>query len=791
MPLHRCMMKIISNRWLPPFIWLATIALALLYLASNLNVISDISQFMPRFKDGEHRLSLVMAELEHGQTGRILFMRLRSPSSENTAELSKLLRQRLLETKLFDTVDNGEFSIDIEDFKQLYKYRYLINSQLEAEDFSETSIRNQLHERITELRGGMGVLLKHTLPSDPINGFIGYLQAARFSDEPNKQYGVWFSSDSEWALLIATISQEGFNIDKQEEAIGFIQNAFDELRGAGDAYLEISGPGSFAVKARHSIQKTLKVLSVVASILIVALLFIAYRSLTLVVLAGLPIISAILFSMAMANMIYGYVHGITLAFGITLLGICIDYPVHLFSHLREDWAVDFSLNQIMPTMLLGFATTGLGYMVLMFSGFQGLEQLAIFAVTGLASALAVTRWVLPSLLKNTMASENLRFLRCDSFVGHAGSRYTLLALLAFAAVLMVWNAFIDGNIWQKDISSLSPVPTKDRLLDREIRRDLKAAEVNHVFIQVNDDVQQILQNTERLASELQALVDEGLVDQVLAPTNLLPSEKHQRDNQQMLPSREELESIVRRAVDGTPFKQEIFGQFIEDVVQQRQLETLTPEDIYKTPVGRLIGSDLFQRSGTWISIIRLSGVKDEGELVAWLHNHPELARDYLNLRQHTSELLGSYADNVVHWLITGLFVMFVVLLIRMRSIASAIRVMLAPVLAILISIGLNIWFCGEVNLFHLMSVLMIIGLGIDYSLFINRRSSDAADKYNSCHGVLISACSTLLAFGVLILSDVAVLMAIGQTVAIGVIASLLLALVLADPKKATSASDTT
>ena len=82
-----------------------------------------------------------------------------------------------------------------------------------------------------------------------------------------------------------------------------------------------------------------------------------------------------------------------------------------------------------------------------------------------------------------------------------------------------------------------------------------------------------------------------------------------------------------------------------------------------------------------------------------------------------------------------------------------------------------------------MSVLLIIGLGIDYSLFINRRSSDTADNYNSCHGVLISAFSTLLAFGVLILSDVPVLMAIGQTVSIGVIASLVLAMLLADPKK--------
>ena len=724
-----------------------------------------------------------MAELEQGQTGRVLFMRVHSSSSENSAHLSKLLKQRLLESKLFDTVDNGEFNIKIEDFQHLFQYRYLINTQLTPEVFSVDNIHNELRERVTELRAGMGVLLKNTLPADPVNGFIDYLQAARFTGRQEKKFGVWFSSDSEWALLVATISQEGFNIDKQEEAIAFINEAFEDLTGDGNANLDVSGPGSFAVKARYSMQETLRSLSIVAGILIVALLFLAYRSLVLVVLAGMPIISAIVVAIAITNMSYGYIHGITLAFGITLLGVCIDYPVHLFSHLRKDWSVKYTLRQIMPTMLLGLVTTSLGYMVLMLSGFEGLEQLAIFAVTGLVTALAITRWILPALMKNTMATGSVRFHLCDGFIGHTGLRYIVLAVIAGGVILIALNASKDGRIWQKDISALSPVPAKDRLLDREIRQQLNAADVNHVFILVSEDVQDLLEKTETLESSLQGLVDEGLVSHVLAPTNLLPSEKRQLYNQRMLPSREDLEIIVSRAVDGTPFTEEVFKIFIDDVDKQSKLEALTPDDIFKTPVGRLIGSDLFQRSGLWVSIIRLSGVTNEAELMTWLKNHPNVAHDYLNLRQHTSELLASYANNIVHWLIIGMCVMLVVLLLHLRSLISAVRVMLAPILAVLISIGLNIFFYGGVNLFHLMSVLLIIGLGIDYSLFINRQSSDTADKYNSCHGVFISAFSTLLAFGVLMLSDVPVLMAIGQTVAIGVIASLLLAILLADPKK--------
>ena len=215
----------------------------------------------------------------------------------------------MLESGLFDTVENGEYSTNLDDFQPLFEYRYLINTHLGPEAFSEAGIRQALLERVVELRSGMGLLLKQTLAADPINGFADYLQAARLAAGPEKHLGVWFSPDRERALLVATIGQEGFDIDKQEDAVGFIRIEFADLATTGDASLEITGPGSFAVSARSGIQQTLRVLSVVAAILIVELLLVVYRSFTLVLLAGVPIVSAILVSIAVTNLAYGFVHG--------------------------------------------------------------------------------------------------------------------------------------------------------------------------------------------------------------------------------------------------------------------------------------------------------------------------------------------------------------------------------------------------------------------------------------------------------------------------------------------------
>jgi predicted exporter len=85
----------------------------------------------------------------------------------------------------------------------------------------------------------------------------------------------------------------------------------------------------------------------------------------------------------------------------------------------------------------------------------------------------------------------------------------------------------------------------------------------------------------------------------------------------------------------------------------------------------------------------------------------------------------------------------------------------------------------QLNLFHLLSILLIVGVGVDYSLFFNRTAKDRQEWEKNSHGVMVGASSTLVAFGVLIFSEIPVMVAIGQTVAIGVCACFILALLFA------------
>ena len=110
------------------------------------------------------------------------------------------------------------------------------------------------------------------------------------------------------------------------------------------------------------------------------------------VLAGL-----FLAGLAAVSLVFEDVHGITLAFGFTMLGIAIDYPLHLFSHARNVPGRT-AIQRIWPTLRLGVTSTAIAYLALLFSGSQGLAQLGTFTVTGVIFALLVTRTWLPRFL---------------------------------------------------------------------------------------------------------------------------------------------------------------------------------------------------------------------------------------------------------------------------------------------------------------------------------------------------------------------------------------------------------
>jgi predicted exporter len=97
---------------------------------------------------------------------------------------------------------------------------------------------------------------------------------------------------------------------------------------------------------------------------------------------------------------------------------------------------------------------------------------------------------------------------------------------------------------------------------------------------------------------------------------------------------------------------------------------------------------------------------------------------------------------------------------------------LTTVLVLAVLRGLGI----ELNLFHLVALILAAGLGLDYALFFDHAGDDRAEQLRTLHAIIVCSLTTLLVFSLLALSSIPVLRAIGSTVALGVLFNFALAL---------------
>ena len=757
------------------FIWIVLLVSSLIYLFTSLRVVSDITQFMPdNHKD--KNVQLLLSELQQGNTARLLILRINGNDTKELAKVSRQLKSKLEKNNKFGLIHNGQQKINSKEFisgqyKKLYEYRYLLASN---KSFTEAALSDSLNKRLSELRTGINVF-KNSLSSDPQNQFADYLWKLTERGNNTHYLGVWFNKDKTAALLLVELKLTNFNIDEQQLAIENIHTEFNSLSNNKDLHLDVTGAANMAVKTRAAIQSTSKWLSSIALLLMSLLFWWAYRSLRLFFIAMLPLVSAVIAALTVTNIIFHQVHGIIIAFGITLLGVCLDYPVHLFSHHTSSKKPQQTILSIWPTLRLGVITTALAYLAMLGTGFSGLSQLSIFAISGLIVSLVVTRWIVPSWLHFNFNKPKHQYLTYLSQINFSLNKKLLIGnSIFFLCILIIANNH--DNVWSKNITDLSPIPEELKKLDKELRNSIGAPDVNHVFLLKDKDSELLLQRTEELKNKLHPLIKDNIVSNIYSAIDFIPSQKRQLFYQKQLPNTSDLKGNLQSALTKLPFKKEFFNPFINDIEKSKNLTPLDLSDVLNTPLGQHLQQDLFFKNNEWVSIIRLTGVKSEAVLLNWLANNLEVQNYYLNLRQATSSLMSDYQQTALYRLLLGSLIIGLILL-TVRSKFRAGIILLPIILAVLLSVSIQVMLGTQLTLFHILALLLIVGIGLDYSLFFDRSWTTTEDYQHRLHGIFVSASSTLITFGILGFSAVPVLSALGQTVTFGVLGCFVLTLV--------------
>jgi predicted exporter len=773
--------------WRALLIWLAAMGLGLILLW-NTRFSADVSFFLPSKPTPEQQV--MVDQLREGAVSRLLMLSISGGDADQRADASRALRAALAGNDTLATVQNGEAEAMDAARDFLLDHRYQLSNAVTPERFSVEGLRSAVNNSVDMLSSSVGLLFKPYLARDPTGELIELVSGLNAGVQPNEREGVWASRDGERAMMIVQTHALGSDTDGQAAAIELIRTNFADVtrkNGWSGLTMELSGPGLFAVRARATIQEEVARLSLMSTVILAVMLGFVYRRARLMLLTLVPVLSGTLAAIVTVGLVHGTVFGITVGFGAALIGEAVDYAIYYFVQSGRQGAKSWR-EQYWPTIRLGVLTSVLGFGALLFSGFPGLAQLGLYAISGVLAAAIVTRFLLPHLAGPGVhlqdGARQGRVLR--PLVDHAHVlRWPLLAVVLVAGVYLAQNRH---ELWQPDLSALSTVTQEEGELDAHLRADLGAPDARYMAVITAPDRESALQAAERAGAKLRVLVDQGLIGGFDTPARFLPSEAMQAARRASLPTPEELAERLRVALVDAPLSADRLQPFLDDVKAARQAPSLTRADLEGTGLGLAVDALLLQRPTGWSVLLPLRPpASSEGADIPVDAVRAALAGTgaiFIDLKGEFDSLYGEYIDEAVQLSLAGFLAIVVVLGFVLRSASRLLGVMLPLVMAVMVVVA-GLHACGvRLHLLHLVGLLLTVAVGSNYTLFFDRLALGEALDDETLLSIGVASFTTAVGFGVLAFSSVPVLKAIGVTVGPGAVLALVLSAAFAVRKPA-------
>jgi predicted exporter len=770
-------------------LWIAgLLACALVVLRGEFS--TDMSAFLPRSPVPAQQI--LVEQMRDGVVSRMVLIGIAGEPPPVLAALSKATAEALRGAPDFALVANGENAGLERDQEFLWRNRYLLSPGVVPERFTAAGLRRALENDLQMLGSDAGMLVKRTLPADPTGEILALVETLAGTQHPATRDGVWFAKDGGSAVMMVQTRAAGFDIDAQQHALALIDQAFASAKqeiGASGARLEVTGPPVFAVHARATMQGDATRFSLIATALVAALLLFAYRRPRVVVLALCPVVSGAVAGVAAVSLGFGYVHGITLGFGVTLIGEAVDYAIYLFTQTVPGSPPTATLPRIWPTLRLGMLTSICGFSAMLLSSFTGFAQLGLFTIVGLAVALGVTRWVLPLLLPRnfTNLSSTVFAPPLLALIRHAARlRIAVWVLVALGVVSLALHR---GGMWEDQIESMSPISAADKALDARMRSNTSAPDVRYLLGIERPDAESALEASTKLSAVLTDLVARGELTGFDAPQLILPSQATQRARQEALPEPETLRANLEEALSGLPFRLETFAPFLPDVAAARTQPLLDRASLAGTSLATKLDSLLIQRKGGWIAMLPLRGAVDAPRLAATVAAASDPDAIFLDLKGESDRLLETYLHEAIMLSLIGSLVIVALLGLSLRSLRRVATVLAPLVATVLVTAGLLALGPQKLSIFNLFGLLLVVAVGSNYCLFFERQATAGEIRERTLASLVLANLCTVIGFGVLAFSHIPVLYGIGETVAIGALLSLVFAAILtAHPLVAPSAA---
>ncbi|MFT3903143.1 MAG: 1-acyl-sn-glycerol-3-phosphate acyltransferase [Niabella sp.] len=666
---------------------------------------------------------------------------------------------------------------------------------LEQKDYAQIDslrqpqkLKGTLANDIQLLSSPTGMVLKDVIANDPSGiSFIALkkLQQLQY-DESFELYDNYIvSKDHKTLLMMITSVFNAGNTGDNQELFARVDHAMDSLDKAGYANIHAQYFGGALVSAGNATQLRLDTMLTLSITVIFLILFIGFyfRKKRAPALLLLPVVYGALFSLACIYFIKGSISVIAIGTGSIVLGVAVNYSLHVFNHYRHTGDLQKVIRDLSFPMTVGSFTTIFGFFSLQWAASDMLKDLGLFAGFSLIGSVLCSLIFLPHFIGNKK-QEVVR----HSFIDRIASvrLESNKWLVAVILLLTVGFYFFAQNVrFESDMTQLNYMKPPLKQAEQRLNALSGAAAKSVYLVSEGKNLDDALLKYEAIMPSVNALKDQGHITAAAGVGTLYLSDSLQKNritfwNTYWTQEKKGqlLKDITRLGV-AQGFKADAFNNFKEtlyrdyNVVDKQLFEGVRQQYL----------DDYISEMPDKTSIITLLKVPGQykADVQARLDAMPGstvLDRQYLTNR--LTEMVKDDFNNIA-WIVS--IIVAVVLLLTY----GRIELMLMSFIPMLIS---WIWILGimaitdiKFNIVNIIISTLIFGLGDDYSLFVmdGLLSEYKTGKKNLASyksSILLSAITTIAGLGVLIFAKHPALRSIAFISVTGILCVVLMSQVL-------------
>ena len=611
--------------------------------------------------------------------------------------------------------------------------------------------------------------------------------------------GRMFTADMQHILLIAYPKISSTDSGNSVKLIGFMDGVVTYFQ-KNDIQISYLAGHRFSVENAGCIKRDIKLIMIISLLAIIILAILVYSRPFLILLTLLPAVFGSAFALGLIRWIIPEISAVAIGAGAMLIGITVDYGIHLLYHtdqmetIEKDEYITKITRPLLRPLLMGAGTTFVAFMTLQFSTLPGYRQLGLFAATGIVGAVLFVLFVLPFLIPHLKKKKRNSLIPLTGLFPHffrwtSGNKITISILLIGLSIL-VMPGFIKLQ-FEGDIQKLNAASPEIRKDYQRILASFGDAMASTMVVVVGRNMEDALQNNELVARKLKQMQADSIVKNYNSLAELLPSNKSQNVN------REGWNEFINKtnpdylkinfgiACNKLRMEKGFFDKFINSL--KHESKNLDYLNLKNTMLDEIIARQV-AFSHKKVMVLTTVRLMDKNDFLRFRQNLQELVSDIIiyNGEHFVKEMVQIIYKELKRMGLISLTFVLLLLIFYKRNLKTIIVMILPLFFSFYWTFGIMGWFGIKINIMNCIVVIFIFGLVIDYCIFLvsacEKQFEEKAEYIIIASGAItISAITTMFGLGALVLAKHPALHSLGLTALLGISSGLLAVILIIPP----------